>query len=73
MLIFKKMGAKISGHGTDIVEIEGVDSLSGATHKPLPDRIEAGTFMIAAAITKGDIEINNIIPEHSQAVIDKLN
>jgi UDP-N-acetylglucosamine 1-carboxyvinyltransferase len=68
----KKMGAKISGHGTDAVEIEGVDSLYGASHNPLPDRIEAGTFMVAAAITQGDIEINNIIPEHSQAVINKL-
>jgi UDP-N-acetylglucosamine 1-carboxyvinyltransferase len=68
----KKMGAKISGHGTDTVEIEGVDSLNGASHNPLPDRIEAGTFMVAAAITQGDIEINNIIPEHSQAVINKL-
>ncbi len=68
----KKMGAKINGHGTDTVEIEGVKSLCGASHNPLPDRIEAGTFMIAAAITKGDIEINNIIPEHSQAVINKL-
>ena len=68
----KKMGAKISGHGTDTVEIEGVASLCGASHNPLPDRIEAGTFMVAAAITQGDIEINNIVPEHSQAVIDKL-
>ena len=68
----KKMGAKISGHGTDTVKIEGVDSLCGASHNPLPDRIEAGTFMVAAAITQGDIEINNIIPEHSKAVIDKL-
>jgi UDP-N-acetylglucosamine 1-carboxyvinyltransferase len=67
-----KMGAKISGFGTDIIEIAGVDELSGTKHKPLPDRIEAGTFMIAAAITRGDIEINNIIPEHSAAVIDKL-
>lgn len=67
-----KMGARISGHGTDIIEIEGVDFLYGASHNPLPDRIEAGTFMVAAAITQGDIEINNIVPEHSQAVIDKL-
>ena len=68
----KKMGAKISGYGTDIIEIEGVESLNGASHNPLPDRIEAGTFMVAAAITQGDIEINNIVPEHSQAVINKL-
>ena len=71
-LFLNKMGAKISGFGSDKVTIEGVDSLKGTRHKPLPDRIEAGTFMVAAAITRGDIEINNIVPEHSRAVIDKL-
>ena len=71
-LFLNKMGAKISGFGSDTVTIQGVDSLKGTRHKPLPDRIEAGTFMVAAAITKGDIEINNIVPEHSRAVIDKL-
>ena len=72
-LFLNKMGAKVSGFGTDEVKIEGVDSLKGTRHKPLPDRIEAGTFMVAAAITRGDIEINNIVPEHSRAVIDKLS
>ena len=67
-----KMGAKISGHGTNKITVEGVNKLKGTTHKPLPDRIEAGTFMVAAAITKGDVEICNIIPSHSKAVIDKL-
>ena len=71
-LFLNKMGAKISGYGTDIIEINGVDTLRGTKHKPLPDRIEAGTFMIAAAITRGDVEINNIVPEHSNAVIEKL-
>ena len=71
-LFLNKMGAKITGFGSDTVTIQGVDSLKGTKHKPLPDRIEAGTFMVAAAITKGDIEINNIVPEHSRAVIDKL-
>ena len=71
-LFLNKMGAKVSGFGTDKVTIQGVDSLKGTRHKPLPDRIEAGTFMVAAAITRGDIEINNIVPEHSRAVIDKL-
>jgi UDP-N-acetylglucosamine 1-carboxyvinyltransferase len=71
-LFLNKMGAKITGFGSDTVIIQGVDSLKGTKHKPLPDRIEAGTFMVAAAITKGDIEINNIVPEHSCAVIDKL-
>ena len=71
-IFLNKMGAKIKGYGTDLIEIEGVNSLSGTSHKPLPDRIEAGTFMIAAVITRGDIEINNIVPEHSRAVIQKL-
>ena len=71
-LFLNKMGAKVSGFGSDKVTIHGVDSLKGTRHKPLPDRIEAGTFMVAAAITRGDIEINNIVPEHSRAVIDKL-
>ena len=71
-LFLNKMGAKISGHGTDIIEIDGVEVLRGTIHKPLPDRIEAGTFMIAAAITRGDVEINNIVPNHSFAVIEKL-
>ena len=71
-IFLNKMGAKISGHGTDMIEIDGVDALRGTKHKPLPDRIEAGTFMIAAAITRGDVEINNIVPNHSFAVIEKL-
>jgi UDP-N-acetylglucosamine 1-carboxyvinyltransferase len=71
-LFLNKMGAKISGYGTDLIQIDGVGELSGTKHKPLPDRIEAGTFMIAAAITRGDIEVSNIVPEHSNAVIEKL-
>ncbi len=71
-IFLNKMGAKIKGYGTDLIEVEGVNSLKNTSHKPLPDRIEAGTFMIAAAITKGDIEINNIIPEHCNAVTEKL-
>ena len=71
-VFLNKMGAKIGGYGTDVISVEGVDFLKGTTHKPLPDRIEAGTFMVAAAITKGDIEINNIIPQHCQIIIDKL-
>mgnify|MGYP001280492854 CR=1 FL=1 len=72
-IFLNKMGAKITGYGSSKIIIEGVDMLRGTKHKPLPDRIEAGTFMVAAAITKGDIEINNIVPEHSQAVIEKLS
>ena len=71
-IFLNKMGAQIKGYGTDTVTIKGVSSLKGTSHKPLPDRIEAGTFMIAAVITRGDIEIKNIIPEHCNAVIEKL-
>jgi UDP-N-acetylglucosamine 1-carboxyvinyltransferase len=67
-----KMGAKIKGHGTPIIEIEGVKYLHGATHAIIPDRIEAGTFMIAALITKGDILIRNVLYQHLGALIDKL-
>ncbi len=68
-----KMGAKIKGHGTPIIEIEGVKHLHGAEYTVIPDRIEAGTFMIASLITGGDIVIKNILPQHLGAVIDKLD
>ena len=67
-----KMGAKIKGHKTHTIEIEGVKSLNGAEHSVIPDRIEAGTYIVASAITGGDITIKNVIPEHMGAVIDKL-
>jgi UDP-N-acetylglucosamine 1-carboxyvinyltransferase len=67
-----KMGAKISGAGTDTIEIEGVKSLKGCDYTIIPDRIEAGTFMVAAAITGGDIKIEKVIPEHSESLIKKL-
>ena len=68
------MGAKIKGAGTDTVKIEGVkpDSLKSAHHTVIPDRIEAGTHMVAAAITGGDVTITNVIPEHTEPVIAKL-
>ena len=66
------MGAAISGAGTDTVRIKGVSSLSGAYHQIIPDRIEAGTFMIAAAITGGKIRIENMIPSHLSALTAKL-
>ncbi|MBR3034331.1 MAG: UDP-N-acetylglucosamine 1-carboxyvinyltransferase, partial [Firmicutes bacterium] len=59
-----KMGAKIKGAGTDTIRIEGVDSLHGTRHAVIPDRIETGTFMIAAAITRGDVLIKNSVPDH---------
>ncbi len=67
-----KMGAKIKGHGTPCIEIEGVKSLYGAEHRVISDRIEAGTFMLAASITKGEITIKGAIKEHLGALIDKL-
>jgi UDP-N-acetylglucosamine 1-carboxyvinyltransferase len=67
-----KMGAKIKGQGTPIIEIEGVRHLHGASHHIIPDRIEAGTLMIAALITRGDILIKNISLQHLGAVVDKL-
>ncbi|MBM3251788.1 MAG: UDP-N-acetylglucosamine 1-carboxyvinyltransferase, partial [Candidatus Omnitrophica bacterium] len=67
-----KMGARIEGQGTPRIEIEGVKNLHGAEHKVIPDRIEAGTFLIAAAITKGKITLNGVIWQHLLAVIDKL-
>jgi UDP-N-acetylglucosamine 1-carboxyvinyltransferase len=67
-----KMGAKIKGFGTPILEIEGVRQLHGAEHTIIPDRIEAGTFIVASLITKGDIFIKNVFYQHLGAVIDKL-
>ncbi|MDR1779035.1 MAG: UDP-N-acetylglucosamine 1-carboxyvinyltransferase [Clostridiales Family XIII bacterium] len=67
-----KMGANVKGAGTDLIKIEGVKKLHGANHAVIPDRIEAGTFMLAAAITKGDILITNMLPNHVRPVIAKL-
>ncbi|MCQ2554155.1 MAG: UDP-N-acetylglucosamine 1-carboxyvinyltransferase [Clostridia bacterium] len=67
-----KMGAKIRGAGTDTIKIEGVTKLHGARHTVIPDRIETATFMLAAAITRGAIAINNCIPDHVKPVIAKL-
>jgi UDP-N-acetylglucosamine 1-carboxyvinyltransferase len=67
-----KMGANISGAGSPTITIEGVPTLHGATHAIIPDRIEAGTFLVAGAITGGDLEISACNPEHLTGVIDKL-
>ncbi len=67
-----KMGAKIRGAGTNIIEIEGVNVLSGTVHEVIPDRIETGTFMVAAAVTGGKVAIRGADPEHLEAVITKL-
>ncbi|AXE61998.1 UDP-N-acetylglucosamine 1-carboxyvinyltransferase [Candidatus Thioglobus sp. NP1] len=68
----KKMGAKISGQNTSTLIIEGVDSLDGVNYSICPDRIEAGTYLVAAAITGGKITVNNIEPDSMRAVIGKL-
>ena len=68
----RKAGAKIEGDGTSAIQIQGVKKLRSIEYKPIPDRIEAGTFMIAAAATKSTIKIENIIPRHNQAAIRKL-
>lgn len=67
-----KMGAKISGAGTDTIEIEGVSVLGGGVHRVIPDRIEAGTFMVAAVATRGNLTIQDINPRHLDAVTSKL-
>lgn len=66
------MGADIRGAGTDVIKIKGVKSLSGCNYSVIPDQIEAGTFMIAAVATKGDVTINNIIPKHLEPIAAKL-
>lgn len=67
-----KMGAEIDGAGTSTIRIQGVNKLYGASHSIIPDRIEAGTFMIAGAITKGDLLINGCVPAHVEALSAKL-
>ena len=66
------MGANIKGAGTDVIRIRGVRELHGTTYSIIPDQIEAGTFMMAAAATKGNILIKNVIPKHLEAITSKL-
>ncbi|RYD05473.1 hypothetical protein N752_09005 [Desulforamulus aquiferis] len=66
------MGAKVVGAGTDVIRIEGVKELGSVTHTVIPDRIEAGTHMIAGAVTRGDVTVSNVIPEHLDPLIYKL-
>ncbi|KXG44674.1 UDP-N-acetylglucosamine 1-carboxyvinyltransferase [Tepidibacillus decaturensis] len=70
--ILTSMGAKITGVGTDIIKIQGVEELKGCRHSIIPDRIEAGTYMIIAAATAGDITVDNVIPKHLEALTAKL-
>lgn len=66
------MGADIRGAGTDVIKIHGVDILHGTTYSIIPDQIEAGTYMVAAAATYGDVLIKNVIPKHLESITDKL-
>ncbi len=67
------MGAKIKGAGTDIIKIRGVEKLHGCTYAVIPDQIETGTLMIAAAATQGDVTVQNVIPTHMEALSQKLS
>jgi UDP-N-acetylglucosamine 1-carboxyvinyltransferase len=67
-----KMGAEITGAGTSTIRVKGVGKLRGASHTIIPDRIEAGTFLIAGAITKGDVTVTGCAPEHLRALISKI-
>ncbi|NKB75968.1 MAG: UDP-N-acetylglucosamine 1-carboxyvinyltransferase [Gammaproteobacteria bacterium] len=66
------MGANVSGAGTDEIIIDGVEKLSGAHHRVIPDRIEAGTFLVAAAISGGEIKVQDVVPKQIESVLDKL-
>ena len=68
----KAMGARIEGLGTPVIEIEGVSRLSAVEHAVIPDRIEAATLMLAAAITRGRVMLTNVRPDHLTTVLDKL-
>ena len=71
--LLNKMGAKIRGHGTPEIRIEGVDKLVGVGHRIIPDRIECGTFIMAAAITNGELELHHCNLDHLIAVVDRLD
>src|SRR5919202_1226214 len=70
--LLNRMGARVRGAGTPTVTVEGVEALGAAEHTIIPDRIETGTFLVAAAITRGELEIKDCTPEHSAIVIAKL-
>jgi len=70
--MLNSMGGNIKGAGTDVIRIRGVERLHGTEYSIIPDQIEAGTFMFAAAVTKGDVMVRNVIPKHMEAVSSKL-
>ncbi len=67
-----RMGAKVYGAGTNVIRVKGVESLKQVSYKIMPDRIEAGTFLIAAAITGGSVKLNNVCSEHISPILSKL-
>jgi len=67
-----RMGASVKGAGTDVIRIKGVNKLHGTDYAIIPDQIEAGTFMFAAAVTKGDVTVKNVIPKHLESISSKL-
>ena len=70
--LLNAMGASIKGAGTDVIRIDGVEKLHGTEYTVIPDQIEAGTFMMAAAATKGDVTVKNVIPKHLESLTSKL-
>jgi len=70
--VLNKMGAHVHGAGTSLITIEGVDELQPVEHSIIPDRIEAGTLLVAAAITRGDVLVRDCLPEHLEAVLAKM-
>jgi UDP-N-acetylglucosamine 1-carboxyvinyltransferase len=71
-LVLNKMGGRVRGAGTSVISIEGVDELAPVDHVLIPDRIEAGTLMVAAAVTRGNVLVKDCLPEHLEAVTAKL-
>ncbi len=71
--LLRKMGARISGDGTEAIRVEGVSELHGADHTIIPDRIEAGTFLVAGAITGGNLQITECEPKHLESLLAKLS
>src|SRR5947208_11488060 len=70
--LLRSMGARIEGDGTRTIRVQGVDALHGCAHRVIPDRIEAGTFAAAAAITRGNVEITRCQPAHMVAILEQL-
>ncbi|MEL6429940.1 MAG: UDP-N-acetylglucosamine 1-carboxyvinyltransferase [Planctomycetota bacterium] len=68
----RAMGAKIEGHGSPVITIEGVDELDGAEHQVIPDRIEAGTYVLAGALAGGNVRVENCVPGHLGALLDRM-